>query len=169
MIVAIITIFATIIALTCCGLHRTVPVNYGLLAGFTLAEAYLVSFICARYDPMTVMAAMGITASLVVALTIYAAITKTDFTGMGIYLFAALFVFALFGLFSIFFGVYMRIIYCFFGVLLFSVYLIFDTQMILGNKRVAYSREDYVLAAVNLYLDIINLFVYILQILGSSD
>ena len=35
-----------------------------------------------------------------------------------------------------------------------------------GGKNYAMSPEDYVFAALNLYIDIIMLFIYILQIIG---
>ena len=169
LILAIVTIFTAIIALTCCGFHRSVPANYILTLAFTLSEAYLVSIICARYDPATVMTAVFMTASIVVGLTLYAVFTKTDFTACGGVLLCVLIAFAFFGLFSIFFGFYMRIVYCTFGVILFGIYLVYDTQMIVGKHGRQYSKEDYILAAINLYLDIIQIFIYILQILGSSD
>ena len=162
LILAIISIFTCIIMLTCCGFHRSVPANYILTLIFTLSEAYLVSIICARYDPATVMTATFMTASIVVGLTLYAVFTKTDFTACGGILLCVLISFAFFGLFSIFFGFYLKIVYCTLGVILFGIYLVFDTQMIVGNKSRAYSREDYILAAINLYLDIIQIFVYIL-------
>jgi hypothetical protein len=46
------------------------------------------------------------------------------------------------------------------GALIFSLYLVFDTYMIL-NKL---SPDQYIMAALNLYLDIINLFLYILEV-----
>lgn len=168
LIMAIVAIFTCIIALTCCGMHRSVPANYILTLVFTLSEAYLVSIICARYDPPTVLTAVVMTASIVVALTIYAITTKTDFTAMGGILLCALVAFAFFGLFSIFFGAAMKIFYCTLGVILFGIYLVFDTQMIVGKHGYQYSKEDYILAAINLYLDIIQIFIYILQILGSE-
>jgi FtsH-binding integral membrane protein len=53
------------------------------------------------------------------------------------------------------------------GVIIFSGYILFDTYMIFNR----YSPEDYVIASVSLYLDIINLFLRILEILDltSSD
>ena len=63
------------------------------------------------------------------------------------------------------------------GALLFSMFIVYDTQMIMGGKdvygndrttKIDYHNEDeYVFAALNLYLDIINLFLYILQLLQS--
>ena len=64
----------------------------------------------------------------------------------------------------------MRLIYCTLGVALFSFYLIFDTQLIVGgeDKYAMIGNDDYILGAIILYLDIINIFIYILQILSSS-
>ncbi len=48
-------------------------------------------------------------------------------------------------------------------------YIVFDTQMMLGGKhKYSLSPEEYIFAALNLYLDIINLFLFILSIIGSS-
>lgn len=47
-------------------------------------------------------------------------------------------------------------------------FLAVDTQMILGNKQLALSPEEYVFAALNLYTDIINIFLYILAIIGRA-
>lgn len=47
-------------------------------------------------------------------------------------------------------------------------YLVFDTQLILGGKHRKYqvSPEEYVFAALNLYLDIVSLFLLLLQLIG---
>ena len=48
-------------------------------------------------------------------------------------------------------------------------YLVFDTQLMLGGKhRYALSPEEYIFASLNLYLDIINMFLFILTIIGSA-
>lgn len=49
-----------------------------------------------------------------------------------------------------------------------SQFLAVDTQMILGNKQLALSPEEYIFAALNLYTDIINIFLYILAIIGRA-
>lgn len=54
------------------------------------------------------------------------------------------------------------------GVLIFGLYLIFDTQLILGKGRHKLSIDDYVLGALILYIDIIMIFIYILSLAGSS-
>ena len=56
-----------------------------------------------------------------------------------------------------------------FGAVLFGMYIVFDTQMMLGGKhKYAISPEEYIFASLNLYLDIVNLFLYILSILNEG-
>ena len=60
---------------------RTVPTNYILLMVFTVLEAYTVAFVCATVkDSMIVLTAAVMTAAVVLALTLYAVFTPTDFT-----------------------------------------------------------------------------------------
>lgn len=150
-------------------LARQVPTNYYLMFAFTFCEAYTVMFVCAVVNDMqTVLAAAFMTAGLVLGLTYYALTTKHDFTTCGGMLYAIGASFIMFSLLSIFFGPTMRLIYCLIGVVLFSIYLVFDTQYIVGGKHKRYqlSKDDYIIGAIILYLDIINLFLYILEILS---
>ena len=55
------------------------------------------------------------------------------------------------------------------GALVFSLYLVYDTQLMLGGKhKYALSPEEYIFAALNIYLDVVQLFIYILMIVGGS-
>ena len=55
------------------------------------------------------------------------------------------------------------------GALVFSLYIVYDTQLMMGGKhKYSLSPEEYVFAALSLYLDIINLFLYILMIIGAA-
>ncbi|XP_054904501.1 protein lifeguard 1-like [Poeciliopsis prolifica] len=47
-------------------------------------------------------------------------------------------------------------------------FLAVDTQLLLGNKELALSPEEYVFAAINLYMDIINIFLYVLALVGRA-
>ena len=58
-----------------------------------------------------------------------------------------------------------QLIYACLGAVLFSIYLVYDTQLILGKGTYHYYLDEAYLAAVQLYTDIINLFV--LGILNS--
>lgn len=46
-------------------------------------------------------------------------------------------------------------------------YLLLDTQAILGGRRLEISPDDYVLGAIQLYVDIMELFINILEIVGT--
>ena len=52
---------------------------------------------------------------------------------------------------------------------IYSVYILVDTQMILGGSRHKQVQlDDYILGATVLYVDIISLFLKILQLLGKK-
>ena len=51
---------------------------------------------------------------------------------------------------------------------IYTVYLLIDTQLIVGGGKHQIQMDDYVMGAAMLYLDIINLFLQILKILGKK-
>jgi FtsH-binding integral membrane protein len=57
-------------------------------------------------------------------------------------------------------------LYCTLGVILFGVYLVIDTQLIIGGRRYELSMDDYVLGALVLYCDIIQIFLFLLRMMG---
>lgn len=101
-------------------------------------------------------------------LTMFAMNTKKDFTMMGKMLFIALIVMIVAGVINIFLGSpILQLMLAGAGALLFSFFILYDTQNIIKG---AY--DSPVSAAASLYLDFLNLFVSLLQILGilgSSD
>ena len=54
------------------------------------------------------------------------------------------------------------------GVLLMSLYLIYDTQLVIGQKKNFIEMDLYILGAMMIYLDIISLFLKILRLLGKK-
>ena len=50
------------------------------------------------------------------------------------------------------------------GAVLFCGFIIFDTYLLMHTL----STDEYILASINLYLDFINLFLYILRIIQAS-
>lgn len=54
-------------------------------------------------------------------------------------------------------------VYACFGAMLFSGFIVYDTAQLLHKMH----PHEYVAAAISLYLDIINLFIYILEIFGK--
>merc|ERR1712151_619600 len=129
-----------------------------------------------HYTLPSVLLAAGITAAMFFMLTAYACLTKTDFTGAGPYLICALFGLIVFGFVSFFVSLFcsscfpwMQVIYAGIGAILFSMFIVYDTQKIVGgsHKKFGFSVDDYAFAALNLYLDIINLFLMILSLFGN--
>ena len=156
-----ITSFVVIIAMSCCIENaRMYPRNMILLGIFTVAEGLFLGVFCCFFDATAVLMAAGITAAVVIALTAFATFTTIDFTGMGMYLYAALIALILCGLFGgIFIGTVesfrnFQYLYACGGVVLFSLYLVYDTQLIVGgqHKKFQFSVDDYVFAALNIYL-----------------
>lgn len=115
--------------------------------------------------------AVGICGVVCLGLTIFAMQTKWDFTVLSGSLFALLMALMMFGILALFIpSKTLYIFYASLGAALFSVYLVFDVQLIMGGKhKYAISPEEYIFAALNLYLDIINIFLYILAIIGGSN
>lgn len=157
-----------IIPLACFkNIARKVPINYILLLSFTACESIMLSYAFASInDWKIVLTAACITIAVTVSLTIYACTTKTDFTFLVGMLFVCVPLLILLGIFSFAFGYFLNTLYCCLGVLVYSIYLIIDTQLIMGNCGIAYQVDDYIMAALNIYLDIIQLFIYILSLLS---
>lgn len=143
---------------------KEVPTNYILLTLFTLVEAVMVGVVVTFYTVASVIQAFALTCAVTVALTIYTFQTKRDYTHWGAALFSFLWVIILAGFMQIFLQSEMvDLAIAVGGAVLFSLFIIFDTQMIMHKV----SPEEYIHASINLYLDILNLFMYILRIVGE--
>eukprot|EP00992_Anisonema_acinus_P011909 TRINITY_DN7764_c0_g1_i3.p1 TRINITY_DN7764_c0_g1~~TRINITY_DN7764_c0_g1_i3.p1 ORF type:complete len:264 (-),score=85.83 TRINITY_DN7764_c0_g1_i3:70-819(-) len=145
------------------------PLNIFLLGLFTLAESWLIGVVCAIYHEAglssIVLQAAGITLAVFLCLTAYALVSRRDFSFLGGFLFAGLLGLLAVGFFSMLFGFQLSWLYSFFGALLFCGFILYDTWK--ASER--YGCDDYVIAAVELYLDIVNLFLYILSLLRGGD
>eukprot|EP00931_Biecheleriopsis_adriatica_P090887 TRINITY_DN647_c0_g1_i1.p1 TRINITY_DN647_c0_g1~~TRINITY_DN647_c0_g1_i1.p1 ORF type:complete len:257 (-),score=41.47 TRINITY_DN647_c0_g1_i1:10-723(-) len=171
---AFVTI-AIMCSLICCAEKmREFPTNYMVLGVITVCTGVLTGFSCAAYTWQSVLLALGITVGIFLSMTVYAWTTSTDFTGAGPYLFASLSALCFFGFALSILGLcsvhikWSVMFYDFLGVLLFTFYIVYDTQLMIGgNHKVKFSIDDYCFAALNLYLDIINLFLHLLSLLGE--
>lgn len=147
--------------------RKSYPTNLLFLAGFTGLEAYSISVIVSFTESRIVLNAVVITFGIFIALSLFACQTKYDFTSWMPYLFGALWVLILFGFMAMFFpyGSRVDLGYGIVAALIFSGYILVDTQMIMRHYHV----EEEIAAAISLYLDIINLFLAILRILNSQN
>ena len=136
LIVASVFSIALSCALVCVRkLARTVPTNYILLGGFTLAESLLVAYTAAATTPRTVLMAAGLTAAIVVGLTAYAVTTKTDFTTCMAAAWMLGFLLLGFVLMALIFQNHvLTLVYCALAVMVFGFYLIIDTQLVVGGR-----------------------------------
>eukprot|EP00929_Paragymnodinium_shiwhaense_P106062 TRINITY_DN7115_c0_g1_i1.p2 TRINITY_DN7115_c0_g1~~TRINITY_DN7115_c0_g1_i1.p2 ORF type:complete len:244 (+),score=60.02 TRINITY_DN7115_c0_g1_i1:88-819(+) len=154
---------------------KTYPTNYIVLFLFTVSEAILVGFCAAMYSKVVVFMALMVTTMIFVSMTIYAFTTKTDFTGAGPYLFGALCALCIAGFMLTIMdmtGMHVTLLHKLYSaasVLLFTFYIVFDTQMIIGGgHQYSFEIDEYVFAAINLYTDIINLFLQLLALFGDD-
>ena len=169
-IAAIIITLILIIGIMCFKkVARKYPINYIALLTFTIFESYIVAYVCAFYDPYIVLCSAIIALTVAFALTIYAWKTKSDFTVCGGVLVGVTTSLLFFGFFMIFFhNTYAKLIFCEIAIILYSVFIVYDTQLIAGGRYQEISYDDYVIGAVILYVDIVGLFLYILSLFGSK-
>lgn len=178
----VISIISLIVLACIPGMATKSPINTILLCIFTLSESYLVSFICTLYTPESVLNAAVATLGATLGLTLYAIKTKTDFSDMyskcygnfinNIGFFWAFFCVSTFIIIlNVFFirsnALSILIAIVFAGI--YSLYLIIDTQLIMGGKKMQLTLDNYILGAVLLYIDIIQLFLNLLRILGNRN
>ncbi|KAI1654850.1 transmembrane BAX inhibitor motif-containing protein [Daldinia decipiens] len=147
--------------------RKSYPTNLLFLSGFTLLEAYTISVIVSFYKTQIVLNAVILTGGIFVFLTLFACQTKYDFTSWMPYLFGALWGLLLFSFMMMFLPSSStgELIYGGLAALIFSGYILVDTQLVLRKHHV----EEEIAAAISLYLDIINLFLAILRILNSQN
>jgi len=164
--------FVLVTGVMCCAQHilRTHPWNFVFLAVFTVLESVAVGFISAQYEIESVVLCLAGSGVVAAALTLFACTTKMDFTNMGGSLMIAAFGLFGVGMLGAFFRIpMMQTMYAIGGACLFGVYLIYDTQLILGGKhqKKRFEIDDYVLAAMNIYMDLIELFIFLLRMFGE--
>ncbi|XP_076022866.1 protein lifeguard 2-like [Genypterus blacodes] len=166
--------FVTYLTLSCCSApRRQFPWNLILLAIFTLSLSYMTGMLSSFYNTKSVVMCLGITAAVCLIVTVFSFQTKIDVTSYQ----GVLFIFCMVMFIS---GMMLAVvlpfqyvpwldgIYAALGAILFTMFLAFDTQLIMGNKRYAMSPEEYVFATLSIYLDIIYIFSFFLQIFGSK-
>ena len=160
-----------LITLFCCkNQARKYPSNYVLVAIFTITESFLVANFAAFYDPITVIIAAGMTLGTTIGVTAYACYTKRDYTTCGGSLFGLL----IGGiLFAVFMGIFyqsrpVQIVVCLIFIVIYTFYIVYDTQLIAGSGKYKLDYDDYIIGAMFLYIDIIGLFIYILSLIGGK-
>ncbi|XP_067887162.1 protein lifeguard 2a [Heterodontus francisci] len=165
----------TYLILVCCsGIRRRYPWNLILLAIFTLGMSYMAGMLTTYHNTKSVMICIGITALVCLAVSIFSFQTRFDFTSCHGLLFGLMMVLFITGLimaFTVPFGYlpWLQTFYAGLGAIAFTLFLAYDTQLLLGNKRYSLSPEEHVFGALCLYTDIVYIFMFLLQLFGSRD
>jgi FtsH-binding integral membrane protein len=134
--------------------------SFTILTGITTAPVLLV------YSGQTVTNAAFLTGIIFAGLSFYAIVSKKDFSFLGGMLFVGLIALIVGGLLNafIFQSSGFSFLYSIIGVLLFSGYILYDTSNIMRR----YPTDEYISATLSLYLDILNIFLLLLHLLGGG-
>lgn len=167
--VSLIATIGIMYALVCFqDLARKVPTNYILLGIFTLCESYIVATIASLYTPQSVMLAAIYSVGLFSILTLYACCTKGDIGCMGPIILVSMGLgFLTFILYFIFPSETTHLIFCWVGLIITCIYVIYDVYLITEKHGLSY--DDYIIGALLIYSDLISLFIYILSIIGDRN
>jgi FtsH-binding integral membrane protein len=144
------------------------PLNIGMVFLFTFAMGVAIApllFIYNTQQPGILLQAGGLTITTFAALTAYAFISRRNFSALGGFFTIGLWVLIGTSLLNMFFqNATANLWIAAATILVFSGLLVFDTWRL----RHVYGPDDYVMAAVQIYLDLLNLFVGILTVLGGG-
>uniref|UniRef100_A0A1A8KPY1 Protein lifeguard 2 n=1 Tax=Nothobranchius kuhntae TaxID=321403 RepID=A0A1A8KPY1_NOTKU len=166
--------FVTYLTLSCCSApRRQFPWNLILLTIFTLSLSYMTGMLSSYYNTKSVVMCLGIAAAVCLVVTIFSFQTKFDVTSCHGMLFMFCLVMFISGLvlavvLPFQYVPWLDAIYASMGAILFTMFLAFDTQLLMGNKRYTMSPEEYVFATLSIYLDIVYIFSFFLQIFGAK-
>jgi len=150
-------------------LRRKKSVGYMFVYAFTFISGIttypIVAYYASQAGAEVVLLAFGSTFGIFAVMGVIGAVTKRDLGFLSTALLVALLALIFIGIFSIFSPLTSTgmLAYSFIGAIVFSLYVVFDFNQM---KHHGISEEMVPLLALSLYLDFINLFIYILQILG---
>ena len=109
-----------------------------------------------------IMMAFGGTATIMAVMATVATVSKRDFSGLGKWLFAGVIVLLLASFANIFLGLSaLSMVVSVLAIAIFSAYILFDVQQIINGGE-----TNYISATLRIYLDVYNIFVNLLALLG---
>lgn len=148
---------------------RVPGVNLALLLVYSAFQGAVVGpvlVLVERTTPGVGANAAVLTLAIFGALTGYTLISRRDFSYLGGFLFAALIGLVVSGFVLLFLQApALGLLYSYAGAVIFCGYILYDTSQIMHRLR----PEESVSGAIALYLDLVNLFWFILRILRSNS
>jgi protein lifeguard len=112
---------------------------------------------------------MGSTVAVVLALTLYAFFCRANFViliGIVIVVAITMMIVGMMILFT--FAPVMIMIYCGLAVIVYGIYLVIITKMIIGGEIGDFPMDNYIIASILLYIYIIKIFMMILRIVALA-
>ncbi|KAF5280018.1 hypothetical protein FQA39_LY05399 [Lamprigera yunnana] len=175
-VIALVVAFAIYFIFLCCeDSTRRSPLNYLLLVVMTLVFTYFTVLLSISIPKEIVFLSVGLTSCLCFSISLFASQTKIDFTKhLQLLLLLTLYILIYMPLLWIinifwFHIEQMYLIWAYVITILFSFYLLMDTQMIMGGRRYELSPDEHVHAALVLYIDIILILWQIMRILSTRN
>jgi modulator of FtsH protease len=150
---------------------REFPKNIILTFIFALVEGIYIApflYMAERSAPGVITQAGALTFAAFGVLTLYATLSRRDFSAWGGFLIVGVFVLIAASILNMFIGgaagaLWISAI----GVMIFAGLLVFDTWRIVRSGT--YTQDDYVLATVAIYLDLLNMFMFLVSLLGNGN
>ena len=146
-----------------------------LFLGYSLLNGLTLSVILAVYTFESVQNVFFITAAMFAALSAYGYFTKKSLSGIGNFLFMGLIGIIIAAMVNMFIGSSaLSFAISFIGVIIFAGLTAYDTQSIkemyvLQNEGEEVAAKGAIIGALKLYLDFINLFLFLLRLFGNRN
>ncbi|EMP35163.1 Transmembrane BAX inhibitor motif-containing protein 1 [Chelonia mydas] len=135
--------------------------------------AFMMGTIASVYSTRAVLITMVITAIVAIIVTVFCFQTKVDFTSctglfcvLGIVVMVTGIITAI--VLSFKYIAWLHMLYAAIGAIVFTLFLAYNTQLVLGNRKNSISPEEYVYGALEIYMNIVQIFIFLLQIVGRS-
>ena len=167
--VSIIVSLTSLLVLYYCALHKY-PLNVLLFSLFTCAITFQLGFVTAlckaRDESVILLMSLGTTVTIFCSLTSYVIISKRDFEFLNTFLIVCMVTLIVFSIVLMLIPIQMSItgiVSGGLGTVTFSGYILYDTSQLFHRL----GPDDYIEAVIHLYLDIINLFLCILNMMQS--
>lgn len=173
MLLLVLGSIAVILTMLFAARRLTAGALAALLIVFAVAEGLLFGPILCFYTQESLGLTFACTAGMFGAMSLFGAMTKINLSSWGRGLFMALLGLIIAGIANIFWGNgLMELIISAAGVIIFSMLTAYDTQKLLQEGLYGTEEErnkGAILGALSLYLDFLNLFLYLLRFLGRDE
>lgn len=142
-------------------------VGVAVLLGFTFFMGLMLSRLVGHIlgfanGTSLIMIAFGGTAAIFAGMATIATVSKRDFSGLGKWLFAGVLVLIVASALNIFLHISaLYLVVSVLAIAIFSAYILFDVQQVINGGE-----TNYITATLSIYLDLYNIFVNLLSLLG---